>query len=130
MERVTAETFLPVTDWPSGRQEKVAKGQAPLDQRRYSTGQVIWESRPQDALEYLITQWMAHRLSTLFATSRLAELAARAVHLEGSYQELQQQEKKLRLQYFRSRHEVIDRSMREIFATQLLYRKKEEDEKE
>ena len=55
--------------------------------------------------------------------SRLAELAARSVHLEGSTQELQRRGKKLHQQYFRRRHEVIDNSMRELFAARSLYGK-------
>ena len=53
----------------------------------------------------------------------MAELSARAVHLEGSTQELQREGKKLRQQYFRKRHELIDSSMRELFAARVIYAK-------
>ena len=62
-------------------------------------------------------------LVDIFGMSRLAELAARSVHLEGSSQELQRRGKTLQLRYFRERHEVIDRSMRELFASRSLYGK-------
>ena len=88
---------------------------------------LLWESHPEDVVEYVVTQWIGHRLSALFGLSRLSELAARSVHLEGSYQELNRIGKKLRHEYFRSRHEVIDRSMREIFAAQLLFGKQREE---
>jgi ATP synthase F1 gamma subunit len=118
VQQVVVEPFLPITAWSR-----------PLATER-SPGSVLWESQPKDVLEYVISQWMTHRLSVLFALSRLAELAARALHLEGSYQELQRQGKRLRLQYFRTRHELIDRSIREIFATQLLYKRKEDSAEE
>ena len=112
VQDVTAEVFVPCTAWtPPPREAR----------------ELLWES-PQDAvIEYLVTQWIGFRLDIIFALSRLAELAARVVHLEGSYQELQRRGKQLRLQYFRARHEVIDRSMREIFSAQLLYGKSGSD---
>lgn len=121
VQQVTAEPLLPVTEW-EGKSGS-----------RFASAQVIWESRPEEVVEYAAIQQIGHRLATLFGLSRLAELAARAVHLEWSSQELQRLGKQLRHLYFRSRHEGIDRSMREIFATQLLVRSRlesggEEDE--
>ncbi|MBI4355445.1 MAG: F0F1 ATP synthase subunit gamma [Candidatus Omnitrophica bacterium] len=111
VQEVTVETLLPCRAW------------APKDRPAIPAESVIWESSMADVLEYVVNAWIGHRLIEIFALSRLAELAARAVHLEGSYQELLRQGKSLKLQYFRARHEVIDRSMREIFAAQLLYGK-------
>lgn len=110
-QQAAVETLLPCSAW----REPAA--------RRSVSPQTIWESSPQRVVEYVASQWLAHRLAYLFAQSRLSELSARSVHLEGSYQELIRQGKTLRHQYFRARHEVIDRSMREIFAAQLLYGK-------
>ena len=115
VQQVVAEPLLPVTAWA----EDAA--------RHRVSAQTLWESQPESILEYVTTQWIAQRLSTIFGLSRLAEMAARFIHLEGSFQELTRQGKKLKLNYFRSKHEVIDRSMREIFAAQLLYKKKEEE---
>lgn len=115
VQEVTVETLIPF-----GAGGRPVGGQvASLD--------LLWESQPEDVVEYVVIQWLGHRLSALFALSRLSELAARSVHLEGSYQELTRIGKRLRNQYFRSRHEVIDRSMREIFAAQLLYGKQHEE---
>jgi len=50
-----------------------------------------WESEPADVVAYVVGHWMAHRLEEIFALARLAEFSARAVHLEGSYQELLRQ---------------------------------------
>lgn len=112
VQEVTVETFIPCTAWISQRE-------------RVPGRPILWESAPVDVVEYVAIQWMGHRLEEIFALSRLAELAARAMHLEGSYQELLRLGKRLKQQYFRARHEVIDRSMREVYASQLFCGKSE-----
>lgn len=82
---------------------------------------IITESRAKDIVEYLVYLWMGQKLYEIFGLSRLAEFAARYVHLEESAQKLKDLDKKLQLQYFRVRHELIDRNMRELFAARLLY---------
>jgi len=118
-QEVTVETLLPCTAWAQSSAGRPAPN-------------TIWESAPEGVIEYVIAEWMVCRLDLLFALSRLAEMAARAIHLEGSYQELLRRGKKLKQEYFRARHEVIDRSMREIFSAQLLSRHQAEsaDERE
>jgi ATP synthase F1 gamma subunit len=76
----------------------------------------IIESNLSDVIEYLVSLWMGQMFYQILGYSRLAELSARYMHLENSAQKLQDLQKKLKLQYFRVRHEIIDRSMREIFA--------------
>ncbi|MCX5703558.1 MAG: F0F1 ATP synthase subunit gamma [Candidatus Omnitrophica bacterium] len=83
--------------------------------------EVILESKVEDIIEYLIYTWMGQRFYEIFGLSRLAEFAARFVHLEESSQKLKEIDKKARLEYFRVRHELIDRNMRELFAARLLY---------
>lgn len=82
---------------------------------------VILESNPAEIAEYLVYLWMGQKLYEIFGLSRLAEFAARFVHLEESSQKLKEMDKKLQLQYFRIRHELIDRNMRELFSARLLY---------
>jgi len=82
---------------------------------------VILDSRPDDIIEYLVYLWMGQKLSQIFVLSRLAEFAARFVHLERSAECLKEMDIKLRLQYFHIRHEIVDRNMRELFAARLLY---------
>jgi ATP synthase F1 gamma subunit len=79
------------------------------------------ESTPQDLVAYLAYLWMGHKLFEIFGLSRLAEFSARYVHLEESLQKLKDMDNKLKLQYFRVRHELIDRNMRELFSARLLY---------
>jgi ATP synthase F1 gamma subunit len=82
---------------------------------------VIFESKIGDIVEYLVYLWMGQRLFDIFGLSRLSEFAARYVHLEDSLRRLKEMDGKLKLQYFRVRHEIIDQSMRELFSARLLY---------
>ena len=83
--------------------------------------QVILESKLDDIIEYIVYLWVGQKLYDIFGLSRLAEFAARFIHLEGSAQKLKDMDSKLRLQYFRIRHELIDCNMRELFSARILY---------
>jgi ATP synthase F1 gamma subunit len=82
---------------------------------------IIMESSLADILAYLVYLLMGHRIYEILGLSRLAEFAARFIHLEESSQRLKEMDQKLRLQYFKVRHELIDRNMRELFSARLLY---------
>jgi ATP synthase F1 gamma subunit len=82
---------------------------------------VIFESEPGDIVEYLLYLYMGQKLYDIFGLSRLAEFAARFMHLEESSQRLKDMDKKVKLEYFRVRHELIDRNMRELFSARLLF---------
>jgi ATP synthase F1 gamma subunit len=81
----------------------------------------ILESRIENIVEYLIYLSLAQKFYEIFGLSRLAEFAARYVHLEESLQKLKEMEGKIRRQYFRVRHELIDCNMRELFSARLAY---------
>jgi len=83
--------------------------------------EIAFESSLKDIAEYLIFLWMGQKFYELFGLSRLAEFAARFVHLEDSHQRLKEMDSKTRLDYFRVRHEIIDRNMRELFAARLAF---------
>lgn len=106
VQRVETVTILPFT---STRKVNVSRGD------------LILESSPADIAQYLISVWIGQKFYDIFGLSRLSEFAARFVHLEESSQKLKDIEKNLKLQYFRVRHEVIDRNMRELFSARLLY---------
>jgi F0F1-type ATP synthase gamma subunit len=111
LQRVELVRALPCTEWfQPGSARGVRSGNP-----------VLLESSLTGLLEYLVWFWLGQRLYEVLGLSRLAELAARSVHLEGSCQELQRRGQRLRLRYFRQRHEIIDRSMRELFAAKSLY---------
>ncbi len=82
----------------------------------------ILESSVGDIMEYWIYLYLGQRFFQIFGLSRLAELSARYVHLENSKTKIDQLNKELKLQYFRQRHELIDRNMRELFAARMAFR--------
>lgn len=77
---------------------------------------VIVESSFRDMVQYLSGMWVASKLYEVFEDSKLAEFAARAMHLEDSTQKLQKEHKKLKHQCVRAAHELVDKSMRESFS--------------
>lgn len=83
---------------------------------------LILESSIGDIAGYLVYLMLGQKFYEIFGLSRLAELAARFVHLEESGHKLEDLQKQLRLQYFRTRHELIDRNMRELFAARLAFK--------
>ena len=110
LQRAEVVPFLPFI--PS---EKDLAGEAKM------ASNVIFESTPGDMLEYLIYLLLGNRLYEIFSLSLLSEFAARFMHLEESEQKLKEMDVKLRLEYFRIRHELIDRNMRELFSARLLF---------
>ena len=83
--------------------------------------EVSLESELPDILEYLVYLWMGQKLYEIFGYARMSEFASRFVHLEESAQKLKELDTKTRLEYFRVRHELVDRNMRELFAARLLF---------
>ena len=81
---------------------------------------VILESPATGLIEYLTAVWLRKRLVELFESAKLAELGARTMHLESSYQTLSKNDKQLKLQFFKARREKIDQSLRESFTSQLM----------
>lgn len=82
---------------------------------------IIMESKEEDITSYLFYLLLGHKINEIFGLARLAELSARFSHLETSKTKIEQLNKDLRLQYFRQRHEVIDRNMRELFAARIVF---------
>jgi F0F1-type ATP synthase gamma subunit len=118
LQRVELLRALPCTEWFRDRTVP----------RPVRSGPVLLESSFAETMEYLVWLWLGSRLVDVFGMSRLAELAARSVHLEGSSQELQRRRQKLWLRYFRERREVIDRNLRELFAARSLFNASSQDE--
>jgi len=81
---------------------------------------VIVESSFSDMMHYLVSVWVTSKLFEIFEDSKLSEFAARAMHLEGSVQKLQQDNKKLKYRFFRAAHEQVDKGMRESFSSKKL----------
>jgi F0F1-type ATP synthase gamma subunit len=79
------------------------------------------ETSPGDLVEYLTTIWLGQKVFDVLQLSRLAEFAARTIHLEESSQRVKDIDRKLQLRYFRIRHEIIDQQMRELFTARSLF---------
>lgn len=80
---------------------------------------VIVESDFQAIVEHLAGLWVASKLYEVFEDSKLAEFSARAMHLEGSFQRLRGEQKKLKHRTFKAVRERIDKGMRESFAARI-----------
>ncbi len=74
-------------------------------------------------IEGLVDLWIGYVLSHVFYSSKLSELSARLMHLDGSEQELSQRNQKLSLEYFRHVHMLADKTIREISASRFLRKK-------
>jgi len=79
-------------------------------------GKVVVESSFDDMVKYLSGVWVTSKLYEVFEDSKLAEFSARAMHLEGSFQKIQKEYKKVQHLCNKARHELIDKGMRESFA--------------
>ncbi|MFH1678107.1 MAG: FoF1 ATP synthase subunit gamma [Candidatus Omnitrophota bacterium] len=64
--------------------------------------------------------WLDFRLFQIFWSSKLAEFAARIMHLEGSVQELGKINSHLHMEYFKYQHSLSDKSIRELTAARLI----------
>jgi len=84
---------------------------------------VIVESPADHIIEYLVETWIVQKLFEVFEDSKLAELSARTLHLEESYQTLIEQRKGLDHHYFRGRHELVDSEMRDMYSAQIVRKK-------
>ena len=84
---------------------------------------MILDSSLKSIVEYLVKIWVGQLLYLVFWESKLSEWAARVMHLERSSNEIRDQQKKMRLQYFRTVHERSDKSTREIFVSRTALKK-------
>jgi len=80
---------------------------------------IILDSSLKTIVEYLVKVWIGQLIHLIFWESKLSEWAARVMHLERSTTEIRDQQKKMRLQYFRTLHERSDKSTREIFVSRM-----------
>jgi ATP synthase F1 gamma subunit len=111
-----------VTLIPFNQLSKATSSAQPM-KRKPSAGTLL-ESSAADVCEYLVSLIVAQRLFEIFGYARICEQAARYLHLEESCNKIQEMNKKLYLQYFRRRHEIIDANMRDLFASRALYANK------
>jgi ATP synthase F1 gamma subunit len=101
------------------------KGQKAMD----DASKVIVESSFVDMVSYLAGVWVTQKLFEVFEDSKLSEFSARAMHLEGSFQKVEETQKKVKHQCFKASHEAIDKGMRECFAAKMTKERKDEKKK-
>ena len=111
MNKIEVETLVPFTRPESGGVPPTAS----------DPNKIIFETTPGEVAEYLVYLYVGERLYEVFGMARLAEQAARFVHLEESCQKIQDMNSKLLLQYFKRRHEIIDSNMRELYSAKKAY---------
>jgi F-type H+-transporting ATPase subunit gamma len=81
---------------------------------------LLIEPDSREVIEGWMKAWLDFRLYQIFWASKLAEFAARIMHLEGSVQELGRINNHLRLEYFKYLHSLSDKSIRELTAARLI----------
>ena len=93
------------------------------------SSKVIVESSYSDMLSYLVGVWVTSILALLFEDSKLSEYSARAMHLEGSFQKIEEEHEKLAHNVSKATHEIIDKGMRECHAAKQIKEKKKKKKK-
>lgn len=88
------------------------------------SSKVIVESSYSDMLSYLVGVWITSILALLFEDSKLSEFSARAMHLEGSFQKIEETHGKLKHKVSKATHELIDKGMRECHSAKQIKEKK------
>ncbi len=98
----------------------------PESKKKFQPGQVLKkeakvsiEPGAAQAVDFLVRATLTQQLYALFLDSKLAEHAARIVHLEGSYQEIMEMNRHVLFSFFKHLHQKSDKDIREIFASRL-----------
>lgn len=81
---------------------------------------LLIEPDSKEVIKGWVKCWLDFRLYQIFWSSKLAEFAARVMHLEGSVQELGKINSHLRMEYFKYLHGLSDKSVRELTAARLI----------
>ncbi len=108
LQQIESETLLPLPI-PAANVEKINE-------------EFIIEPGLNSVIEGWVKLWLGFRMFQIFWSSKLAEFAARIMHLEASMQELKRINQHLELEYFKYLHSVSDKTIREISASRLLGR--------
>ena len=109
IQRVEVLNLLPCGEQLAGSSQELSGGDV----------DIIMESASEDIVEYLVYLWLGQKLFEVFGLGRLAEVAARFMHAEDSSQKIKEMNSKLRMEFFRARHEIVDQQMRELTAARV-----------
>lgn len=84
--------------------------------------EILMEPDATRVVDGLVRAHLAQRFYDIFWESKLAECAARIMHLESSYEEIMSLAGKLNYEYFKHIHARSDKNIREIFASRLRWK--------
>lgn len=115
VQRVEAIRILPSGDIFGKKQEGVRKVSL-------KKPEILAEPSLGAVVDYMVRAYLMQKLHDIFLDSKLAECAARIIHLEGSHEEVKNLNRKLMYDYFKILHEKSDKNIREIFASRLRWR--------
>ncbi len=118
IQAVETLPVLPCTELLSLEQQELERHDEYFEPRE----DVLCESSLDKLVVYLFGTWITEKLLEVMEDSRQAELSAKAVRLEESYQTLLDNRKSLVHQYHRTHHELLDKGMRETFSAQIMRR--------
>lgn len=110
LQQVEFETLLPLPRTPGAAGSGLSH--------------LLVEPDSKEVIKGWIKCWLDFRLYQIFWSSKLAEFAARIMHLEGSVQELGKINSHLRMEYFKYLHGLSDKSIRELTAARLIGKEK------
>jgi len=116
VNRIETASFLPFRPAASPRGGPRGEPAHTVKSSVSVSSDIILESNLGSMIEYLVYLWMGEKLYNIFGLSRLAEFSARYVHLDESSEKLKDEDKKVKLEYFRVRHECADRALRELIS--------------
>ena len=84
---------------------------------------VLVEPGKEPIKKTFVELWVGYKLLEVFLSAKLAEYAARIMHLEGSWQEISHLKEGIMFDYFCERHAIQDQTIREISASKVLLKK-------
>jgi len=108
VQEVESETLLPLPELP-----------AVDNQPENLSVDFIIEPDFDSVIRGWVKLWLGAKLYQIFWTAKLAEYAARIMHLESSIQELNRVNHQLKLEYFKFLHTLSDTSIREISSSRM-----------
>ncbi|MCM8789975.1 MAG: F0F1 ATP synthase subunit gamma, partial [Candidatus Omnitrophica bacterium] len=106
VQQIESETLLPLTPLSSS-------------QKGLSKKEILIEPDLNSVVDEWVRLWLGCRFHQIFWSSKLAEFAARIMHLEASSQELNRINQHLKFEYFKYLHGLSDKSIREMSASRL-----------
>lgn len=111
IQKVVVEEFSCAELFVHPVRSKTPEAAAPPIKGKKKT-KILIESSFSNIIEYLVGTWISYKLYEVFEDAKISEFASRTVHLEESHQNILQKNKRLRFDYTKSLHQLVDKNMR------------------